>query len=70
MAQLKSITAAALQEAKKAGFRVKAPKKPGKSANVGTLERYITRYNEWIDKANAARAKAKKRETLVKQVYK
>ena len=42
------------RNARKAGFKRKAPKKPKMSSKSPEVyERYISRYNEWVDQMKA-----------------
>lgn len=50
MATLKSISAAELSEARRAGFKRKKPKK-GKLKTMSAVEAYIARWNNWVDAA-------------------
>ena len=61
MAAIKTFTATEMQAAKLAGFRTSKPKKPKGKKTVAKQERYIARYNVWVDKlkvkAKAGKAK-------------
>jgi len=70
MATLKQLSESTKSEARKAGKLPKAPKKPRQSASVATLERYVERHNNYVDKVNAMAAKYKRAATLKKAIFK
>jgi len=67
---MKTVSEAEKAAARKAGKLPKAPKKPKRTASVAALEAYAARHDAWCDKIKAMAAKAKKREGLVKQIFK
>jgi len=67
MATLKKVSAEEIRQARKGGYKGKAPKKP-KNKTVTTLESYISRYNDWVDRVKAASKDFKKLESLKKQI--
>jgi hypothetical protein len=73
MATLMKITPEQLRQAKKCGFKRKAPKKPKRGATVSAMENYIVRYNEWVKAAKSCKSQketlARKKATLKKQIF-
>lgn len=57
------------QEARKAGFRAKSPKKPKRNASLSVLENYLSRVKEYERKVKDAAAKYRKREALAKKIF-
>lgn len=68
MATLAKLSEKEKADARRAGYKRKAPAKPKMSASNATLERYIERYNDWVKGARAAIAEQKKREALLKKI--
>ena len=58
-----------LRLARKAGFRKKAPKKPGRGASLTVLENYVSRHNNFVKEVKAAAAKARKLTSMQKQIF-
>jgi hypothetical protein len=58
-----------LREARKSGFKKKAPKKPKKTASVSTMENYLQRVKEFNKEAQAAINSTKKRIALRKKIH-
>jgi len=75
MASIKTFSEEQKRKARKMGFKSKAPKRPKASATLMTLERYVMRYNDWVDrmkdKAKAYDKKEndkKRKQQLLKQI--
>jgi hypothetical protein len=64
-----ALSAKELAEARKAGFKRKAPKKPKKNAGVTAFQSYLERVKEYERAAKAKAAEFRKRETLKKRVF-
>jgi len=58
-----------LQEAKKAGFKRKAPKKPKRNSGVNAMLAYLERVKEYERQAKAKAAEYRKRESLKKKIF-
>jgi hypothetical protein len=58
-----------LQDAKKAGFKRKAPKKPKRNAGVNAMLSYLERVKEYERGAKAKAAEFRKREALKKRIF-
>lgn len=53
------------RNARKAGFKKKAPKKPRMSSkNLDTMERWVERYNEWVREMKTKASEAKRLESI------
>lgn len=77
MAKIKTYTEDQLKKARRSGLKAKRPKKPKAGATLRTMENYIKRYNEWVDKIKAGAKKyeqkeadKKKRERLRNEIRK
>jgi len=66
---MKKVSEATKAEARKAGKLPKAPKKPKQSASVTTLENYKRKYDAYTRKISELAAKARKKESLKKQIF-
>jgi hypothetical protein len=66
---MKTVSEKIKAEAKKAGKLPKAPKKPKQSASVTTLENYKRKHDAYVKKVSDLAAKARKKETLKKQIF-
>jgi len=63
----KKPTCQELKEARKGGFKKKAPKKPV-SKSYAALENWVARWNQWVVDARIGAAKGRKFEDLKKAV--
>jgi hypothetical protein len=68
MATLAKLTSEQLREARKAGFKRKAPKKPKRGATLASMEAYVARHNEFVKEAKHAVSAYKKRAHLAKAI--
>jgi len=66
---MKTVSEKIKAEAKKAGKLPKAPKKPKQSASLTTLENYKRRHDSYVKKISEMAAKARKKESLKKQIF-
>jgi hypothetical protein len=67
--ELRKISDEVLRKARKGGFKAKAPKRPKMSASANTLLSYISRYNNWVAKANEASKKLNEKDNLKKKIF-
>ncbi len=58
-----------LRDARKAGFKRKAPKKPKRSASVSAMENYLARVRDFNKEAQQAINQAKKKIALRKKIH-
>jgi len=65
---IKKYTADEYRNAKKMKFKAKKPKKPKASATLNSLESYIERYNNWVDKIKAKSKDFKTKESDKKKI--
>lgn len=66
---LQKISESDKQLARKVGKLPKAPRKPRQSASVTTMENFIARHNAYVKKVKDMAARARKRESLKKQIH-
>lgn len=66
---MKAISESIKALARKAGKLPKAPKKPKQSASLAALESYKSRHAAYTKKISDLAAKARKKETLKKQIF-
>jgi len=66
---LAKLSADQLRQARKAGFKRKAPKKPKQSASLSVMENYVAKHNSWVKDARAAISANKRKETLKKSIF-
>ena len=66
---MKAISESTKALARKAGKLPKAPKKPKQSATLNSLAGYLTRHAAYIKKINDLASKARKKESLKKQIF-
>jgi hypothetical protein len=66
---MKAISESTKALAKKAGKLPKAPKKPKANASLTSLEGYKTRHAAYVKKINELASKARKKESLKKQIF-
>jgi hypothetical protein len=66
---MKKVTDKAKAEARKAGKLPKAPRKPKQNASITALEGYKRRHDAYVSKINEMAGKARKKETLKKQIF-
>ena len=69
MATLLKFTPEDLRQARKGGFKRKAPKKP-KSKTFNSIEGFINRYNEYVKAMKAAAANGRKLDQMKKELQK
>jgi len=67
MSSLMKVSPEDKKNARKAGFKKKAPKKP-KSKTYDSMTGFISRYNGWAKELKAAASKGKKIEGLKKTI--
>lgn len=67
--ELKKVNETKLKEARKAGMKRKAPKKPSRNASKATLETYVKRYNAWVDDVNKAAAENAQKEAMKRKIF-
>lgn len=63
-----ALSAKELGEARKAGFKRKAPKKPKMSASLTVMQGYFERVKEYEKAAKAKASEYRKREALKKKI--
>jgi hypothetical protein len=66
---MKTVSEKTKSEARKAGKLPKAPRKPKQSASVTALESYKRRYDAYCKKLSDMAGKARKKESLKKQIF-
>jgi hypothetical protein len=64
-----ALSAKELSEARKAGFKRKAPKKPKRNAGLSALNGYLERVKEYERAAKAKAGDFRKREALKKRIF-
>jgi len=68
MAALSKISKEDIRQARKGGFKRKAPSKPRGKKTTANIESYIVRYNQWVKDAKTKISEHKKLEALKKQI--
>lgn len=66
---MKTVSEKIKSEARKTGKLPKAPRKPKKSASVSALESYKRRHDAYVKKLSDMAAKARKKVSLLKQIF-
>jgi hypothetical protein len=66
---MKTVSEKIKSEARKAGKLPKAPRKPKQSASVTALESYKRRFDAYARKLSEMASKARKKESLKKQIF-
>jgi hypothetical protein len=66
---MKTVSEKTKSEARKVGKLPKAPRKPKQSASVTALESYKRRFDAYAKKLSDMAAKARKKESLKKQIF-
>lgn len=65
-----ALTSKELKEARRAGFKRKAPKKPKRSAKLATLEAYAARLKDYEKDVKSAASEHRKAEAIKKRIFK
>ena len=66
---MKTVNEKIKSEARKSGKLPKAPRKPKKNASVTALESYKRRHDAYVKKLSEMATKARKKVSLIKQIF-
>ena len=66
---MKTVSEKTKAEARKAGKLPKTPRKPKQSASLTALESYKRRHDAYVKKVSEMAAKARKKVSLLKQIF-